>query len=381
MKIDDFVLENWLNPAAMSEKTKIYLGGSCVLPLTVEELFELTGENMEEFLEALKTMDLGYGNFEGTPRTRKAVAGLYKEVNPEDVILVHGGTGANNTVVFTLIEPSDNVVSIMPNYQQFYSIPKALGAEVRTVNLKPEAGYRLDLDELRSAVDANTKAILFTNPNNPTGALLELDEMEEIVDIARSVGAWVVCDEMYRGLKEEYMPSFADIYDRAIVTCSSSKVYSMAGTRVGWIICRDPELRTRLFNQRSFDSICGGVFDEWIFAIALEHQDKIFERSRKIVSENKAIVDRWLDGHPYLRQYADSYGTTYLIHYDLDIDSLTFCDNLLDERGVVVCHGDCFFLPHTFRLSLSHAEHLEEGLAIIDEYIDELVAKGKGPKG
>jgi len=54
MKIDDFVLENWLNPAAMSEKTKIYLGGSCVLPLTVEELFELTGENMEEFLEALR---------------------------------------------------------------------------------------------------------------------------------------------------------------------------------------------------------------------------------------------------------------------------------------------------------------------------------------
>lgn len=377
MKIDDFVLENWLNPACDSEKNKIYLGGSCVLPITVEELFELTGESMDNFMEELKHMNLGYPNFEGTPRTRKALANLYKGVEPEEVILVHGGTGANSTVVLTLIEETDNVISIMPNYQQFYSMPKSIGAEVRQVDLKPEAGYKLDLDELRKAVDNKTKAILFTNPNNPTGSLLELDEMKEIVEIAKSVDAWVICDEMYRGLKEEYMPSFADIYDKAIVTCSSSKIYSMAGTRVGWIICHDPETRKELFNRRSYDSICGGIFDEWIFAIALEHVDKIFARSRKIVNENKAKINKWLDGHKYLYQYADAYGTTYLIHYNLDVDAEKFCDDLLDQKGVLVCHGDCFYLPHTFRITLSHAHNLEEGLKLIDEYIEELVAQGK----
>lgn len=378
MKIDNFVLENWLNPACDSEKNKIYLGGSCVLPMTVEELFALTGESMESFFEELKTMSLGYGRFEGTPRLKKAVANLYKGVDAEDVVLVHGGTGANNTVVMTLIEPTDNVISIMPNYQQFYSLPKSIGTEVRQIDLKPEAGYKLDLDEVRAAADENTKAILFTNPNNPTGALLSPAEMEEIVEIAKSVGAWVVCDEMYRGLKEEYMPSFADLYDKSIVTCSSSKIYSMAGTRVGWIICKDPDMRWELFNRRSFDSICGGTFDEWIFAIALEHVDKIYERSRKIVHANKAIMDKWLDGHKYVHQYADSYGTTYLVHYDLDVDAEKFCDDLLDQKGVLVCHGDCFYLPHTFRITLSHAEHLEEGLRLIDEYIEELIAQGKG---
>ncbi len=328
-------------------------------------------------MEELKHMKLGYGNFEGTPRTRKAVANLYKNVDPEEVILVHGGTGANNTVVFALIEETDNVISIMPNYQQFYSLPKSIGAEVRQIHLKPEAGYKLDIDEVRKVVDNNTKAIFFTNPNNPTGSLLELKEMEEIVEIAKDVDAWVVCDEMYRGLKEEYMPSFADIYGKAIVTCSSSKIYSMAGTRVGWIICKDSETRKELFNRRSYDSICGGVFDEWIFAIALEHVDKIYARSRKIVNENKAKVDKWLHGHKYLHQYADAYGTTYLIHYDLDVDAEKFCDDLLDQKGVLVCHGDCFYLPHTFRLSLSHATELEEGMKLIDEYIEELVAQGK----
>ena len=377
MKIDDFVLENWLNPACDSEKNKIYLGGSCVSPMTVEEMFEVTGQDLNEFLEDFRKMDLGYPRFEGTPRTKKALAKLYKTISPDDIILVHGGTGANNTVVFSLLEPEkDNIISIMPNYQQFHSIPRSIGVEVRDVNLKPEQGYKLDLDEIRSAVDKNTKAIMFTNPNNPTGSLLEPAEMEELVEIAKSVDAWVVCDEMYRGLADEYMPSFADMFEKAIVTCSSSKIYSMAGTRVGWIVCKDADMRKNIFNHRSYDAICGGVFDEWIFAIALENVDKIFERSRKIVNSNKAIIDKWLDGHKYLKQYAKAYGTTYLIHYNLDIDAEKFCDELLDRKNVLVCHGDCFYIPHSFRMSLSHGDHLEEGLKLIDEFIDELLKEG-----
>lgn len=377
MKIDDFVLENWLNPACDSEKNKIYLGGSCVSPMTVEEMFEVTGQDLNEFLEDFRKMDLGYPRFEGTPRTKKALAKLYKTISPDDIILVHGGTGANNTVVFSLLEPEkDNIISIMPNYQQFHSIPKSIGVEVRDVDLKAEAGYKLNLDDVRKAVDKNTKAIMFTNPNNPTGSLLSLDEMKELIQIAESVGAWIVCDEMYRGLADEYMPSFADMYEKAIVTCSSSKIYSMAGTRVGWIVCKDADMRKNIFNHRSYDAICGGVFDEWIFAIALENVDKIFERSRKIVNSNKAIIDKWLDGHKYLKQYAKAYGTTYLIHYNLDIDAEKFCDELLDRKNVLVCHGDCFYIPHSFRMSLSHGDHLEEGLKLIDEFIDELLKEG-----
>lgn len=375
MKIDNFILENWLNPACDSEKNEIYLGGSCVLPMTVQELFELTGESIDDFFRELKKMNLGYPRFEGTPRLRQAIAEhIYKNVSAEDIVLVHGGTGANNTVLMTLLEPEDNVISIVPNYQQYDSIPRSLGLDVRQVKLKAEAGYKLDLDEVRQAADGRTKAILFTNPNNPTGSVLNARERAVLTDIARSVNAWIVCDEMYRGLDDEYMPSFAEEYDKAIVTCSSSKVYSMAGTRVGWIVCKDSGMRRQIFNRRSYDSICGGVFDEWIFSVAAEHADKIFERSRNIVRQNKATVDKWLSGHRHLRQYADAHGTTYLIHYDMDIPAQEFADRLLEEKGVLVCHGDCFYIPHTFRLSLSHAEHLEEGLRRIDEFIDRLQA-------
>ena len=314
MKLESFILENWLNPACDSDKVEIYLGGSCVLPLTVEELFDLTGESMDEFFDELKQMNLGYGRFDGTPRCRKAIAALSKNVHPEEVVLVHGGTGANNNVINTLVQPGDNVVTIVPSYQQFYSIPESLGAEVRKVYLKPKEGYKLSLEAVASAVDQQTRAIFLTNPNNPTGALLTLDEMERLADIAKEADCFIVCDEMYRGLKEEYMYSFADIYDKAIVTCSSSKMYSMAGLRVGWIVCHDPEIRWQLFNRRSFDSICGGTFDEWLFAIALEHADQLYARSRQIIRTNKRIIDQWLEGEEFLHQYAESYSTTYFIH-------------------------------------------------------------------
>ena len=64
------------------------------------------------------------------------------------------------------------------------------------------------------------------------------------------------------------------------------------------------------------------------------------------------------------------------MHYDLDIPAEQFCDGLLDEKGVLVCHGDCFYLPYTFRITLSHAHQLERGLELIDEYIEEQIAKG-----
>ena len=376
MKIDSFDLENWLNPACDSEKNKYYLGGSCVLPLTVEELLELTGESMDGFMDELRKMNLGYPRFAGTPETKEGIASMYQSVSPDDIILCHGGTGANSTVCYALLEDTDNIISIMPNYQQFFSIPRSIGTEVRDVWLKPEEGYVLDLDELRGKVDGKTKAIMFTNPNNPTGALLRLDVMQEIVEIAKSVDAWVICDEMYRGLGEDYMPSFIDIYDKAIVTASSSKIYSMAGTRVGWIICKDPATREILCNWRSYDSICGGVFDEWIFGLALKHKEKIFKRSREIVNANNKVIDQWIERNPYLHQYADSYSTTYLVHYDLDVPAQKFADDLLDRKGVLVCHGDCFYMPHTFRITLSHAHELETGLALIDEYMDELVREG-----
>ena len=274
MKLAWFGVEEWLNP--MDSLARINLGSSCVSALRMDELFDLTGEDLDAFLNEMRTMSLHYhhGDATGSPRIKAAVAGIYPKgnVKPEEVMITHGGTGANDLVLMSVLEPGDNCVVIKPSYQQHYDIPKGSGIETRVVQLKAEDNYQLDFDALDKACDANTKMIVLTNPNNPIGVTLYDEGLRKIVDIAAKHDAWILCDEVYRGLDENYMPSILDYgYHKAISISSMSKMYSMAGTRIGWIVCRDHEMYEVMKTRRSYNTICCGIWDEIIASIALEH--------------------------------------------------------------------------------------------------------------
>ena len=102
------------------------------------------------------------------------------------------------------------MISVMPTYQQHYSIPESIGAEVRIHQLTLENKFLPDLDLLRSQVDENTRMITINNPDNPTGSWIPKEEMMEIVKIAQEVGAFILSDEVYRGISEDgsYMHFF-----------------------------------------------------------------------------------------------------------------------------------------------------------------------------
>ena len=242
---------------------------------------------------------------------------------------------------------------------------------MRLLHLKKEEGYKINPGRLTKLVDKKTKLIALTNPNNPTGAYMDADELAPVVEIARQNGAYILCDEIYRGLADEYMPSIVDLYEKGIATGSMSKVYSMAGTRVGWAIVREPEAYDILENRRSYDTICNGVFDELIAAIALENNEKMLARARGIVRPHKKIVDEWLAEQPRLSVYGESLTTTMLVHYDYDIAALPLCDGLYKETGVLLCHGGCFEEEKSFRLGYGFGDRqlLTEGLKALGGYL------------
>jgi len=369
MRIDEFVLEHWLNPR--DPICTYNLGASCVKPFHVDELFEFLGLDVDEFLHEVRSMSLHYGDFDGLPRLLEALSRQYRDVTPSQVLTVHGGTGANNLVASELTSPGENVVVFTPNYQQHYSGPAALGVEVRKLPMSSSDGYLPNLEALRSLVDSKTSMIIITNPNNPSGSFIDRVMLGEICAVAERVGAYVLSDEIYRGLSDDYMYSVVDLYDRGIATCSTSKVFSMAGTRVGWIVTKDAATWARLFNRRSYDTICNGVFDELITAIALEHFEKILARSRSIVGESRAIFDEWIAGEPKLHSDYRSYSTTALVTYDYDIPNVKFCTDILEKTGVLLCHGDCFDLKRTFRLGYGFGDpaRFREALGILSAYL------------
>lgn len=373
MNIERFELEFWLNP--LDDKAKYNFGSSCCKPVTVSEMLDLTGTDQEAFFREIESMSLHYGYFEGMPRLKQAIAGLYTQaVTPEMVLCVHGGTGANSIVCQALCEPGNNVVCILPSYQQHYSIPEALGCEVRIFNCGTGEEYSVDLNKVRAMVDQNTKMICLTNPGNPTGYTFTKAELEELTDMAREAGAYIVSDEIYRGLSTEYMYSVCDLYEKGIVTSSTSKVFSSAGTRVGWIVTRDLSIKDALMNLRSYNSICEGPINELIAAIILEKKEIFYERNRKIVEEAREILHQWLKGQPHLRLACNSMGPTSYIYYDFDIPAQQFAEDLLARKDVLVCQGGCFQQDKSFRIGygFGDVEYFKSGLARLGEYLAEL---------
>lgn len=127
---------------------------------------------------------------------------MYRTLKTENIVPTHGAAGANHHVFYSLIEPGDEVISIMPTYQQLYSIPESFGAKVKILNLTAENGYHVELQALKELVTEHTRMICINNPNNPTGAQMTEEELTGIVKIACEVDAWILCDEVYRHLTQ-----------------------------------------------------------------------------------------------------------------------------------------------------------------------------------
>ena len=370
MNIEKFELEWWLNP--LDAVATYNMGSSCCKPMNMQELFELDGVSRGEVMDEIASMSLHYGYFEGMPRLKDAVAGLFEtpQVAAENVMVVHGATSANALTCYALCEKGDNVIVVVPSYQQFVSIPAALGCEVRQYVSGPEDGFGINFRRLADMVDGHTKAIFLTSPSNPTGYGMSREELEQLAAIARPVGAYVVCDEIYRGLTEGYAASIVDVYERGISTGGTSKVFSSAGLRIGWIVTHDLGLTHVIKNLRSFNTICESPITELLAAIVLEHKEEIFARNRKICAEGRAALNEWLKGQPHLHLACESQGSTSFITYDWDIPTKEFCEDLFDKTGALVCHGMCFNMEHGFRIGYGYGdvEYFKAGLAKLAEY-------------
>lgn len=372
MKIKTFKVERWMNDY---EDDAIYnLGETCIDSLTIKELLEAGGYDPDEFLTSLKDTRLTYGHIFGSPQLKQGISGLYENVAPEQVIPTHGAVGANAMVIETLIESSDNMISVMPTYQQHYSIPEAIGAEVRILQLTADNSYLPDIEELKKLADSNTKLITVNNPNNPTGSWIPKEVMMQIVEIARSVDAYLLCDEVYRGVSEDggYMYSVVDLYEKGISVGSMSKVFSLAGLRMGWIVTTDEEALNLILERRDYNTISCGVLDDMLASIALANKDKIFDRNREILIKNREILDKWVndtEGVHYIKPVA---GTTALVYYDKDIPSYDLCIRLIKEKGLLFTPGAAFEIEGAVRIGYAFdSKLLQQGLDKFTEFLNE----------
>ena len=339
-------------------------------PYTLSELLN------QEQIETLIHVKVGYGQTNGSVQLRKNISDIYPNVDEENVMVTNGSSEANFIACHTLLEKGDEVVMMVPNYMQIWGIAEEMGCTMKAFHLREENHWKPDLQELKMQVSDKTKMIALCNPNNPTGYTFSNEEMKKIVEIAKSVDAWIYGDEIYRGaeLNGETIESFVGMYDKVMVNGGLSKAYALPGLRLGWLV-GPKDLIADTWAYHDYTSIAAGIISQYIGEIALQNEKRqeILTRNRNMLNENLKAVKHWLDQYGDLFQYQEpKAGGMLFIKYNLDINSTDLAEWLRNEKSVFILAGDVYGMDKHFRIGIGERkDYIINGLERIKEALKE----------
>ena len=369
MKVETFLLER--NQSLHENSVRFNLTESGVHPYALKEV--LTPAEQEEILG----LSLGYGYTNGTAALRRAIAQLYIGRDEDNVLVTNGSAEANFVAIWSAIEPGDEVVVMLPNYMLVWGALKAFGAIVKPFHLREELNWAPDMDELRKAVSPRTKMICICNPNNPTGAVLDRATMETIAGIARGCGAYILSDEIYRGSEFDGVecPSFAEVYEKAIVCSGLSKSMALPGLRIGWIVGTKDSV-AEAWHRHDYTTICTTIPSQYVATKVLEPERrlKILNHGRDLLRRNLVVFSAWIGQYANLLRFIPpKAGGMAFARYELDINSSNLVDRLRVEKSVFVVAGDWFGMDRYLRFGIgTETKTLSEGLKLAAETLQEI---------
>ena len=211
----------------------------------------------QAFYDKIRQFDrttVAYAESPGMPMLIDAIRQYYHNLDvslePDDVLITSGGSEALLLTCLSILDPYTEVIIPEPYYPNYTTFVHAAGGVIRALHTGPEEGYHYaDRKRIERLITKNTRAILITNPGNPTGVVLDEGEMRMIADIAKEHDLYLICDEVYREFCYDdkfgvpCMGRFSDLDDHLVIIDSVSKRFSACGARVGCVITKNKELQ------------------------------------------------------------------------------------------------------------------------------------------
>jgi aspartate/methionine/tyrosine aminotransferase len=367
MKLSPFLLDRWLEQKfAADPPIEFDLASSTGPVWTLKELLALGGDTE---LERLLETALLYTNATGSLELREAIAAMQR-VDPSEVQVVTGAAEGLLLLFFLAAEPCANVLLPNPGFPTNGALSESFNLETRYYKLRPENGFRIDLDEIRELVDRNTRLVLVISPHNPTGAVLSDPETESLHDFCAERGIQFVVDEVYHPIYHGAEMRSAARLPHATVLGDFSKALCLSGLRVGWIIERESERREQYTNERSYFTVSNTTLGERLATLALQHCEAIYGRARRVANANLALLDQVFTEHgDVLRWVRPRGGMTAFPWLAGGRDAREFCRKLA-RRGVLMAPGDCFGMPSHFRLGFAASgDRFRLALERFDEFL------------
>ena len=296
-------------------------------------------------------------------------------VPSENVVTISGGTSmANHLAMAAAIEHGDEVLIEEPTYEPLLALAQYFGAGIKRFARTFENQFHVDLNDLKSKISGKTKLIVITNLHNPSSTLIDEETLQRIGDIANSVGARVLVDEVYLEAMFENAPrSSVHLGPQFISTSSLTKGYGLSGLRCGWILA-EPELAERM---RLLHDIFGSLAPhpaERLSVVALQKLPKFITRAKNILETNRAVLNDFLDSREELKAARTEQGTTCFPRLLKGrVDDLS--DLLQEKFDTAIVPGRFFESPQNFRIGMCAEPALfKGGIERLGEALDELSA-------
>ncbi|HEX3914713.1 MAG TPA: aminotransferase class I/II-fold pyridoxal phosphate-dependent enzyme [Steroidobacteraceae bacterium] len=326
------------------------LRGEDVIVLSIgDPVLETPAPVLERAIESLRAGDVRYAPAAGRLTLRKAIAEAHQRrsgqaVNAENVIFLSGAQNALFAASMCVAGPGDEVLALEPLYPSYPATIRASGAQLVRVAARTAAGFRPDLAALEAAITARTRALFFATPNNPSGVILNPQDLAVIGELARRHSLWIVADEVYAGLAPGgRVPGLAARLPEQVVTVNSlSKSHSMPGLRAGWMV--GPAGLVRHAESLSMCMLFGlpGFIQEAALA-ALQGSEAPELRIRELCSARRDMLLAGLAGVRGIRCCAPDAGMFTLIDVrETGLSGYDFMTRLFGSERVSVLDGGAF---------------------------------------
>ena len=337
----------------------------------------------EAAIQSLERGHTYYTSNSGLPELRSEIAKYMNrrfglEYSPSEVLVTVGGSEAIDVAVRSLVNPGDEVIIPMPSFVCYEPIARMAGAVPVIINTKAENGFKLTADELRQAITPKTKMLILPYPNNPTGAILEREELEELAEVIRDTNIAILSDEIYAeltyGKTHVSIANIEGMRERTIIASGFSKAYAMTGWRLGYI-CAPAAWTKQMTKLHQYAIMCAPTVSQFAAVEALKNGDEDiaemcaeYNRRRVFIAEGLEKIGIPVmipEGAFYIYPYIGGFGLT----------SEEFCQRLLMEEKCAIVPGTAFGECGEGYARISYAysvRHIEEALEKIERFVNKL---------
>lgn len=346
--------------------------------------FDTPSEICDAAIHAIQSGDTRYGPSAGSPALRQAISEKFHRENklkydPAQIVVSCGAKHSIYNALQVLVNPGDEVILIAPYWMTYADQILLAGGTPVVVQTNAENQFRPTLDQLEAAVSSKTKAIIINSPSNPTGAILERDDLKTIAALALKRGFWIITDEIYEqltydGKQHQSIAALSqDVYNQTITVAGCSKTFAMTGWRIGYIGA--PEFIAKAIGMLQ-DQVTSNPtsFAQAGAIAALKMQDEKVVAMREEFQRRRDLIVTLINEVPNLSVNVPS-GAFYafvdvqksLLPGQTDVE---LASAILEHAHVATVPGSVFMAPGFIRMSYATNQTLiAEGVERIKNFL------------